>query len=277
MYTLENKYTSGSLPIKATICSVTENVPSVAIESQIYKLNLGEAEEAYRFEYVDGEMNSSNDEYKTDRIVRGIYSPYLAILSESDLSFGLYNIYHDNATKIKDEYEVRMNSYEPFFAISDRYNFNELHSNELICQRGDTYNNVFTYRLNRNFNDPSLPNNDKIIDKDTWKNNTGDTIYRNKISRSDVNAVQLGNWITFKIRSHTNYALRSQDHSYVSEEALMGSPRSFIPRSSQMWRGVHKMPDSYLYNDAFRTSVGFKAYHTLENIKYLKNTFSNRI
>jgi hypothetical protein len=28
-----------------------------------------------------------------------------------------------------------------------------------------------------------------------------------------------------------NYALRSNDHSYVAEEALMGSARSFYPRS----------------------------------------------
>ena len=85
----------------------------------------------------------------------------------------------------------------------------------------------------RNFNDPSLPNNDTIIDRNTWKD-----YYRaenpeewENISRSDVNAVQLGTWITFRVRSAMNYALRSVDHSYVSEEALMGSPRSFYPRS----------------------------------------------
>jgi len=52
-----------------------------------------------------------------------------------------------------------MNSSEPFYAISDRYNFDSI--NEYItCWRGDCYINLFTYRLNRNFNDPSLPNND---------------------------------------------------------------------------------------------------------------------
>jgi hypothetical protein len=44
-----------------------------------------------------------------------------------------------------------------------------------------------------------------------------------------------------------------------------------------MWRGANKMPDSYLYNDAYRASLGFKCYFTLKDINYVKNTFSNRI
>ena len=63
----------------------------------------------------------------------------------------------------------------------------------------------------------------------------------------------------------------------ISEEALMGAPRSFYPKSKMMWRGENKMPDSYLYNDAYRASLGFKCYFTLQDINYIKNTFSNRI
>ena len=64
-----------------------------------------------------------------------------------------------------------MHSAEPFYAISDRYNFENISDNKLTCWRGDCYLNTFTYRLNRNFNDPTLPNNDKIIDPKTWINN----------------------------------------------------------------------------------------------------------
>ena len=74
-----------------------------------------------------------------------------------------------------------------------------------------------------------------------------------------------------------NYALRSVDHSYVAEEALMGSPRTFYPKITKPWLGTFKMPDSYLYNDAFRASLGYRQYFTLDDINYLKNTFSNRI
>jgi hypothetical protein len=171
-----------------------------------------------------------------------------------------------------------MNSAEPFYAISNRYNFEGFNDN-ITCWRGDCFINLFTYRLNRNFNDPSLPNNDKIIDKNTWRDNY-DAANPEKwadISRSDLNAVQMGSWITLKLRSGMNYALRSIDHSYVSEEALMGRPRSFYPLSELAWRGDNKIPDSYLYNDAFRASLGYKCYFTLQDINYIKNTFSNRI
>ena len=171
-----------------------------------------------------------------------------------------------------------MDSTEPFYAISDRYNFTEI-AESLICWRGDCYINQFTYRLNRNFNDPSLPNNDEIIDKNTWKDNY-DVTEQEKwadISRSDLNAVQMGSWITFKVRSAMNYALRSNDHSYVAEENLMGAPRSYFPHSRLLFRGENKMPDSYLYNDAYRATLGYKCYFALHDINYIKDSFSNRI
>ena len=272
---------------EVTICSVTEDVPTVALRNKTYKLNIGEAEEAYRFEYAEidnstydaGDDNFDNINNATN-IVRGIYSPYLAIYSPMKLNTGeLYNIYQNNPNyNQKQEYLDRMNSAEPFYAISDRYNFSGITDN-VTCWRGDCFINLFTYRLNRNFNDPSLPNNDKIIDKNTWRDH-----YRaenpeewSNISRSDINAVQLGSWITIKVRSGVNYALRSVDHSYVSEEALMGRPRSFYPLSELCWRGDNKIPDSYLYNDAYRASLGYKCYFTLQDVNYIKDSFSNRI
>ena len=270
-----------------TISSVTEDVPTVALRNKTYKLNIGEAEEVYRFEYaeVDNSTYDAGDEdfdavNKASNIVRGIYSPYLAIYSSTKLETGqLYNIYQNNPElNTKQNYLDRMNSSEPFYAISNRYNFDGF-NDELTCWRGDCYINLFTYRLNRNFNDPSLPNNDKIIDQNTWKDNYDITNQEKwaDISRSDVNAVQMGSWITLKLRSGVNYALRSVDHSYVSEEALMGRPRSFYPLSELAWRGDNKIPDSYLYNDAFRASLGYKCYFTLSDVNYIKNTFSNRI
>lgn len=279
------------------INTVTEDVPTIAIKNKTFKLEIGKCEEAYRFEYAEidrGTYNagdsSSENVNKATNIVRGKYSPYLAIYSSQKLSHNsLYNIYSGLSANTTQEYQNRMDSSDPFYAISDRYNFDNLTTFEnsenskiskiLICWRGDCFLNQFTYRLNRNFNDPSLPNNDKIIDRDTWKEHyksTNPEEWKN-ISRSDINAVQLGSWITIKVRSFFNYALRSVDHSYVSEEALMGSPRSFYPRSNLLQRGENKIPDSYLYNDAFRATLGFKCYFTLQDMNYIKNTFSNRI
>lgn len=264
-----------------TICSVTEDVPTVALRNKTYKLNIGVAEEVYRFEYAEMNKGSDKNVNEATNLVRGIYSPYLAIYSESSLELNtLYNIYPNNDSG--QEYQNRMNSYEPFYAISDRYNFENLEGNSdksLVCWRGDCFINTFTYRLNRNFQDPTLPNNDKIIQADTWQQHykANNQTELSKIFRSDINAVQLGSWITLKVRSPFNYALRSVDHSHVSEEAMMGTPRSFYPKSNLLYRGENKIPDSYLYNDAYRATLGFKCYFTLNDVNYLKDTFSNRI
>ena len=273
---------------KVTICSVSDNVPSVAIKDKVFKLNMGQTEEVFRFKYAEvdsGTYNAGDQNFdeinKASNLVRGTYSPYLAIYSNSGkLETGcLYNIYQDVNVSPKQEFQNRMDSSEPFYAISDRYNLILQDNSNYNCWRGDCFINQYTHRMVRNFNDPTLPNNDQIIDKNTWKNNykVEDQTKWADISRSDVNAVQLGTWITFKVRSAMNYALRSVDHSYVSEEALMGSPRSFFPRSTLLQRGANKMPDSYLYNDAYRASLGFKCYFTLQDINYIKDTFSNRI
>ena len=272
------------------ICTVTEDVPTIALDKTIFKLEIGKGEESYRFNYaqIDNGTYSAGDEdfdsiNNATNIVRGKYSPYLAI-SGSTLDIGeLYNIYQDSYIDDDQQYLTRMHSSEPFYAISDRYNWEEFNRESttlyLDCFRGDCYYNIFTYRLNRNFNDASLPNNDQIIDKNTWKDHyrAQDPAEFKNISRSDINAVQLGSWITIEVMSSYNYALRSEDNSYVSEAALMGSPRSFYPRKQSMWLGNYKMPDSYLYNDAYRASLGYKRYFSLQDTNYVKNSFSNRI
>ena len=281
------KYNISGGSQKVTICTVTEDVKTVAIQDKVYRLTVGAQEESYRFKYAEvdnGIYNAGDADYnkinEATNLVRGNYSPYLAIYSNSGkLETGcLYNIYQDNPINSKQEFQNRMNSSESFYAISDRYNIND-DTTEYICWRGDCYINQYTHRMSRNFNDPSLPNNDKIIDPETWKDNydVENSEKWQDISRSDVNAVQIGSWITFKIRSAMNYALRSVDHSYVAEENLMGSPRSFFPRSHLLQRGENKLPDSVLYNDAYRASLGFKCYQAIQDLNYVKDTFSNRI
>ena len=285
---LETKYNISEGFKKVNICTVTENVDTVAIQNKVFRLKVGETEESYRFKYAEvdsGLYNAGEDEdfekiNKATNLVRGNYSPYLAIYSDTGkLETGcLYNIYQDSPINITQEFQTRMDSAEPFYSISDRYNISD-DTMEYICWRGDCYINQYTHRMSRNFNDPSLPNNDQIIDEKTWRDHydVGNSEAWKDISRSDVNAVQIGSWITFKVRSSMNYALRSVDHSYVSEESLMGSPRSFYPRSQLLQRGENKLPDSALFNDAYRASLGFKCYFALQDINYIKDTYSNRI
>jgi hypothetical protein len=86
-------------------------------------------------EYDSGVYSAGNDDKsgkpkemekleKASNLVRGKYSPFLAIYSDSKLETGaLYNIYQNLDTPIREEFQIRMNSREPFYAISDRYNF----------------------------------------------------------------------------------------------------------------------------------------------------------
>jgi hypothetical protein len=158
--------------INALISTVTDDVPTVALKDKVYRLEIGQAEESFRFKYAEidsgtykmGKENTE-DVDKATNLVRGKYSPYLAIYTTGTLQIGeIYNIYQSNTISTTQEYQNRMDSYEPFYAISDRYNFESIGNGDgskvLTCWRGDCYINTFTYRLNRNFNDPSLPNND---------------------------------------------------------------------------------------------------------------------
>ena len=281
------KYTHGKTSNTVTICSVTEDVPSVVIKDKTFKLKKGQTEEAVRFEYVQydsGEYSAGSGEEdkasESTNISRGMYSPFLAIYSDQKLETSqLYNIYSSTQLNTRQEISNRLKSSEPYYAISDRVELLSGQKNSIQCFRGDCFVNTFTYRLNRNFNDPSLPNNDVIVDENTWADNYSavNSDNWNNIILSDLNAIKIGSWITFKCRSAQNYALRSVDHSYVSEEALMGAPRSFYPKSSLLEKGENKMPDSYLYNDAYRATLGYKCYFKLLDINYIKDSFLNRI
>ena len=66
----------------------------------------------------------------------------------------------------------------------------------------------------RNFQDSEAPNNDTIIDPNTWKDhfrqNTSDAAEKRAlINRGDVNAIRIGHWVTVKILSNINLSLIS--------------------------------------------------------------------
>jgi len=67
-------------------------VPTVAIKNKVYRLEMGETEEAFRFVYAEvdnGTVNVGNEDYDSvnsaTNIVRGKFSPYLAIYSNQKL------------------------------------------------------------------------------------------------------------------------------------------------------------------------------------------------
>jgi hypothetical protein len=60
----------------------------------------------------------------------------------------------------------------------------------------------------------------------------------------DVNAVPLGMWITFQLRSSKNLNIRTLDKSNVDECAMTGSARGYFPVLPMSVEGVYKKAES---------------------------------
>ena len=275
---------------KAKIISVTDDTPSVAIGDTIFRSKLGDAEEAYQFRYIETNNRSKSD---ACNLVRGIYSPYLGIVSRGNISYNsLINIYIPgySESQMNNYFSIRYDDNTAYYSIGDRIDINtaihdwkHLNNNSsyqyTTLARGDCYLCTFTHRLNRNFADSSNPYNDEILDEDTWKNNydANNSEKLQRINRGDVNAVQLGSWITFKLRSSTNLSIRSIDESNINEKGIFGRPRAWYPYQQDLISGNNKIPESYLYNDGLRSTLNEKYYFNVPEVPYIKNIYQNRI
>ena len=269
--------------LNAKIISVTEDVPTVAIEDKIFKLVAGQAEDLRLFDFVGHEDTKNKDAVN---VIRGYFGPYLGVKIDSKnvepLYNKLFNIYIPNYSEgnMKNYFELRYQDDSSYGAISDYIILNEKSSDfSILAYRGDCYICNYTHRNLRNFNDPTCPNNDKILDEDTWAANyKADTPECfDDMNRADVNAVKLGTWTTIKVRSTTNLSIRSADESYVSESYLMGTPRSFYPLSKILNSGENKVAESTATNDGFRSTLSERWYMKLPDVPYYKNYFENRI
>lgn len=96
-----------------------------------------------------------------------------------------------------------------------------------------------------------------------------------KINRADVNAVALGQWITFPIRSSMNLALRDVDFSQATEEAKFNRKRSFYPLTK---RDIYnKLPDSNVINGAAKKTTHKNSYPAYKTVPFMKQEYFNRI
>jgi len=241
------------------IISVTDNVPIVAIDHTIFKSVIGSEAEAYRFSYINEEHcayrrnlslsgQDNNSENRHDfNLVRGIYSPYLGIVSNKEHNNNyckLFNIYYPgtftNEGNLNSEslFTIRINNNSAYYPITSINKLEKDSSSEIY--NGDCFLCTFTHRVNRNFNDQVAPTNDHILDSETWqKNYDPDTTASNEkskgieklnqINRGDVNAVKLGSWITIRVKASYNLSIRSLDESHLQEKGIMGRARGFYP------------------------------------------------
>lgn len=101
------------------------------------------------------------------------------------------------------------------------------------------------------------------------------TFGASKINRPDVNAVPIGHWVTFKVCSSTNLAMRDVDFSRPEEEAIHKMKRSFYPLQSP--NPSNKLPESKVINLGISKTLGDKYYFEIPDVPFIKTNFSNRI
>lgn len=275
---------------RAKIIGVGDNVPIAAVEDYNFRGRAGEAEEGFRFRYIE----SKNKEKEATNLIRGAYSPYLGIIGDQVTIGSIINIYIPgySEAQMSTYFNTRYEDNSPYYSVSSRLSLanidsllslqkagDNLYTYIVSCYRGDCYICNFTHRLNRNFQDPSAPTNDEVVDENTWKDNydTENTENNAKINRGDVNAIQLGSWITFKVCSSYNLSIRSLDPSYPTEEGLTGLKRGFYPLQELSPAGATKIPESSVINGGYSSTTSEKQAFTLPDVPYIKNRFDTRI
>ena len=275
---------------RAKIIGVGDNVPIAAVEDYNFRGRAGEAEEGFRFKYIE----SKNKEKEATNLIRGAYSPYLGIIGDQVTIGSIINIYIPgySEAQMSTYFNTRYEDNSPYYSVSSRLSLanidsllslqkagGDLYTYTVPCYRGDCYICNFTHRLNRNFQDPSAPTNDEVVDENTWKDNydTENTENNAKINRGDVNAIQLGSWITFKVCSSYNLSIRSLDPSYPTEEGLTGLKRGFYPLQELSPAGATKIPESSVINGGYSSTTSEKQAFTLPDVPYIKNRFDTRI
>ena len=275
------------------VIGVPDNAKCLGIDNILFKARAGEAEEAWRYSCVGTDTKNEESEAKkinTD-IIRGSYGPYLAFLNKAIGPAKIVNIYAPgyDETQLQDYIEIRMNDNSVYNAITDRFdiseyepelkNDNNFKGNVWDAYRGDCYICQFTQRIVRNFNDPSAPYNDDIVDVNTWKDNydPDDTEKYEQINLGDVNAVPIGMWVTFQLRSSNNLNIRTLDGSEVDETSMTGHPRGYFPYHPMSVDGAYKKPDSQNYNKGFAKSVSERWNFELPDVPHIKNWFGTRI
>ena len=307
-----NTDTSGTYKIIA----VPDNTKCVGLDNLKFRSRAGEAEEAWRYECVgddyksDYSKNNSDEDSETisnkkinSDIVRGSYGAYLAVNNTGNKlgAATTVNIYIPKYNKVNNSkyMQIRMDDNSTYSAITDRISIEDL-DNYLVTQksslvnvsdeaykngyqfnafRGDCYICQFTHRVIRNFNDPSAPYNDEIVDENTWKNNYNpekSEDYEN-INLGDVNAIQLGMWVTFRVRSSYNLNIRTLDSSNVDEKQMTGHSRGYYPYYPMSVEGAYKIPESQIYNKGFSKSLSDRWNNILPDVPYIKNWFGTRI
>lgn len=168
--------------LQTSLLNVTEDT-KIATDGENYFSTLaGSPHEPYKTIDVKNKWKYTppQDLTNSDTLVRGNFGAYVGVGKVNGavpFKYGeVYNIKQavyatsgeDTATKL--DFQKRFNSAESYSAICDRTSCKNL---IIRCYRGDCFQSMFTHRVIRNFIDPELPTNDKIVDPTCWAANYG--------------------------------------------------------------------------------------------------------
>ena len=294
-YTTDYTTQDDNRSYKVKLVGVPDGCPIKMIGEEKYCARAGYPEEAHQYEFQGVSYEDTENKKANSDIVRGNFGSFVGMKDYHGHACDQVDImipgYREN--NLFEYVQLRVQDTSAFYAISDRIDINDINKKttllqqhvqdpvdfSLTCFRGDSYVCQYTHRIVRNFNDPSAPYNDKIVDPKCWKNNYDPDKPENyvNINLGDVNAVQLGLWLTFHLRSSYNLNIRTIDKSNVDEYIMCGNYRSFYPNYGQIANGNQKIPDSAQYNKGFTKSVSEKYYFEVPDVPYIKQEFQNRI
>lgn len=394
--------------LKRKLTVVQDSVKTLTDGEMYFSTRAGIPEESYKTKDVNYVWDRTLPQLLTESktLVRGNWGPFVGIGKaeagdSSQLVYGnVYNIKTENYANadldsvVDLEFQQRFSDVSAYKAICHRTEINSNTIEEIDCYRGDCFQSLFTHRVMRNFIDPELPTNDKIINPRCWAENyavrntaianatthwnvtSGDEGWKinslgndplsneiatsfevkatkeemssvewdatkqafvftedvgsNKkgdiavfspigtatefimrdaihkvtpkeqqtsgiggviknlfksdkwelrgivsINRADVNAVALGEWITFPICSPKNLALRDVDYSNASEQASFNRKRSFYPLSPK--DATNPLRDSNVINQAASISIPHKSYYAMPDTPFIKQEYFTRI
>ena len=252
---------------------VPENTPSLYINNFYFSTRAGNAESAKEFSFLfEKKLDEDNS-----NILRGVYNAFIGTNKKLNNS-SIYTV----KNKIDEISFVKslINNKSEYFAITNRFKLQTDKPANISAYRGDCFTNTVTMRINKNFIDSTVPFNDTIVDKNTWKDNyngyeESDTKW-DLINISDLNAVPLGLWITFKCLSNYNLGFRSLNYNHP-DFGKLSIPESFYPLNNFDASSKNKVFDSDLLNEGYSITLSRNSYNKWIPTPYENWNFENRI
>jgi hypothetical protein len=235
-YLIRNDGGNNSDVKAALLTMVNDNMKLTTNGTDYFSARAGEAEQAWEvadvvnnWRTIDaGTLNASSS------FVRGSFGTYVGVnLNLNDGPGAILNIrpadYSDSLNYKTQMFETRFFTTDSYYAISDRL---ELDSGEFICYRGDCFIGNFTHRMQRNFIDPELPTNNKIVDVGTWAKNF-------KVAKDD-SSVAARVLFNYKQKDGDGTIMEPGDAKYDSAGGFLGIPGT-IAQEDWKVKGAHKI------------------------------------